>query len=88
MDIEQKMEETPIRSIKEYLKLYTDEELEGVYELSIGDGDLTEIDGLERLPNLRKLSITGNKITGIDTVQFPPLAYRIAFKFQYVWRYV
>lgn len=72
MDIEQKMEETPIRSIKEYLKLYTDEELEGVYELSIGDGDLTEIDGLERLPNLRILSITGNKITGIDTVQFPP----------------
>jgi hypothetical protein len=59
----------PLKSMNELLALYTDEELSGVSELSWATCQFTQIEGLARLRNLRRLMLGNCRITRISGLE-------------------
>ncbi|MCF6335710.1 MAG: hypothetical protein L3J12_08215 [Spirochaetales bacterium] len=62
----------PIIDLEEFLSMYTDEELAGIKNLSVGNNEIEKITGLERLPNLEDLILRGNNIKDITGIYLPP----------------
>lgn len=61
-----------ISDIKEYLIIYSDEELEQVTELHIGQNKIEKITGLERFKNLHSIILNQNILTDISGLKSCP----------------
>src|SRR5690606_13313433 len=62
----------PIQDMVEFLSLYTDEELSVVEGVDLSWNQIEQISGVDRLPNLRSLTLTGNQLgPTIDLEELP-----------------
>lgn len=61
-----------LKDIPSFLALFTDEELTAVTELSLEKHELSRIEGLKRLPNLKILELGANRIETISGLEEAP----------------
>jgi hypothetical protein len=65
-------DEIPLNSIPQLLSLYSDEELVGVTELNLSQNEIANIQGLNRLPNLKILRLGYNQLERISGLENSP----------------
>ena len=67
----------PIQSMVNFLSLYSDDELAEVSELELRSNQIERISGLKRLPNLRYIDLSGNRIG--PTLHFEELPVELRY---------
>jgi len=61
-----------LTTIPSFIDLYTDNELATVTELNLAENDISRIEGLKRLPNLKILELGANQIDEISGLEEAP----------------